>query len=71
MLLIWRVIPLLYMAEFIEADLSSLPGVKVLEYPSHLILAQFDFEVSLYTLRELINRERPIVIDVECAESLD
>ena len=58
------------MAEFFEADLSSLPGVKVLEHPSHLIIAQFDFEVSFYALKELIHRERAVIIDVKCAESL-
>jgi len=59
------------MAEFFEADLSSLPGVKVLENPSDLILVQFYFEVSLHSLGELINRERSIVIHVECAETLN
>jgi hypothetical protein len=58
------------MAEFFEANLSSLPGVKVLENPSDLILVQFYFEVSLHSLGELINRERSVVINVECAESL-
>jgi hypothetical protein len=70
LLVIWLVIPL-EVAEFFEANLSSIPRVKVLEHPSHLILAQFDFEVSLYAQRELIQRERAVVIDVECAESLD
>jgi hypothetical protein len=70
LLVLWLVSPL-DMAEFFEANLSSLPRVKILEHTSHLILVQFYFEVSFYALGELIHRKRPIIIDVKCTKSLD